>query len=87
MNKTLSSVVAWALLGLVIGGWLGYSFGWATFALGLLLMVIVSGAQLQKIRRWVHNLDLPPPLQLVRGTKFLLPYIASSRPIVKRSPT
>lgn len=35
--------------------------GWALYALGLLLMILVSANQLKKIQLWVKNLDAPPP--------------------------
>ena len=86
MNKTLSSVVAWALLGLGFGWWLGPKVGWSIFAFGLLTMIIVSGMQLQQIRRWVRNLEAPLLLLLALGTKSLPRSIANLKPTVKSVP-
>src|SRR5690606_22073804 len=49
MTKTLISIGAWALLGWIIGAWLGVSTGWAVFSLGLVAMVLTSGLQLSRI--------------------------------------
>lgn len=61
MNKTHSTLLILGLVAWLIGLWLGAASGWAFFALGLLLMVLVSGHQLQQINRWVINLHQPPP--------------------------
>lgn len=61
MSKTLVSIALWALGGWLLGTWLGAAIGWALFALGLLLMVLVSGLQLSRISRWVRTIDEPPP--------------------------
>jgi two-component system phosphate regulon sensor histidine kinase PhoR len=61
MIKTLITIALWALGGWLLGAWLGAATGWAIFSLGLLLMVLVSGLQLSRIARWVHNIDEPPP--------------------------
>ncbi len=61
MKKTLASLALWAALGLLLGVWLGPATGWAAFALGLCLMVLVNGVHLARVRRWVHDLDQPPP--------------------------
>lgn len=73
MNKTLSSIIIWALLGLGFGWWLGASVGWAVFALGQVIMVLVSGTQLQQIRRWVRDLDAPPPPSVGPWDEILAP--------------
>lgn len=61
MKKTLSTVSLWAVAASAIGLWLGASLGWAVFAVGLLIMVLVSGIQHQKIQNWVRDLNAPPP--------------------------
>jgi two-component system phosphate regulon sensor histidine kinase PhoR len=61
MSKTLITIALWALAGWLLGAWLGAATGWAVFALGLLLMILVSGLQLSRIARWVRNIDEPPP--------------------------
>ncbi|MFA5520613.1 MAG: phosphate regulon sensor histidine kinase PhoR [Castellaniella sp.] len=61
MIKTLVSVALWALAGLLLGAWMGAATGWAVFALGLCIMVLVSGMHLERVARWVRNLDDPPP--------------------------
>ncbi|GGE57603.1 phosphate regulon sensor histidine kinase PhoR [Paenalcaligenes hominis] len=61
MSKTLSTLFFWAVLSAAIGWWLGPATGWGLFALGLLLLVLIGAFQLQKIQRWVTNLDAPPP--------------------------
>ncbi|HEX7387029.1 MAG TPA: phosphate regulon sensor histidine kinase PhoR [Castellaniella sp.] len=61
MSKTLITIALWALAGWLLGAWLGAATGWAVLALGLLLMVIVSGLQLSRIAHWVRNIDAPPP--------------------------
>ncbi|CAM5219600.1 Phosphate regulon sensor protein PhoR OS=Castellaniella defragrans OX=75697 GN=HNR28_001455 PE=4 SV=1 [Castellaniella defragrans] len=61
MSKTLITIALWALAGGLLGAWLGAATGWAIFALGLLLMVMISGVQLSRIARWVRHIDEPPP--------------------------
>uniref|UniRef100_UPI00334165C2 phosphate regulon sensor histidine kinase PhoR n=1 Tax=Castellaniella defragrans TaxID=75697 RepID=UPI00334165C2 len=61
MIKTLLSIGLWALLGALVGAWLGAATGWGVFALGLLAMVLASGWQLSRVARWVRNIDDPPP--------------------------
>ncbi|MER1967514.1 phosphate regulon sensor histidine kinase PhoR [Castellaniella sp. GW247-6E4] len=61
MSKTLLSIGLWALIGMLIGAWLGAATGWGVFAAGLLTMVLASGWQLSRIARWVRNIDTPPP--------------------------
>lgn len=61
MKKTLSAISLWAIAASAIGLWLGASLGWAVFAVGLLIMVLVSGVQHQKIQHWVRDLNAPPP--------------------------
>lgn len=61
MSKTLSTVLFWALVSLVIGFWLGATTGWGLFALGLLALCLTSIHQLKKIQHWVQNIDAPPP--------------------------
>ena len=61
MSKTLTSIAAWALLAWLCGRWFGTVAGWMVFALGLVIMTVVSGVQMAQISRWVRNLDAPPP--------------------------
>ena len=61
MRKTLSTVSLAAVVAIALGMWLGASIGWATFALILLMMVLISGNQHQKFQRWVRDLNAPPP--------------------------
>jgi len=61
MIRTLVPVGVWALLGGLVGAWLGAATGWGVFAVGLLTMVLVSGWQLSRIARWIRNIDDPPP--------------------------
>jgi two-component system phosphate regulon sensor histidine kinase PhoR len=61
MSKTLTSIAAWALLAWLCGHWFGAVAGWMLFALGLVIMTVVSGVQMAQISRWVRNLDAPPP--------------------------
>lgn len=61
MRKTLSTVSLAAAVAIALGMWLGASIGWATFALILLMMVLISGNQHQKFQRWVRDLNAPPP--------------------------
>ncbi|NHC60816.1 phosphate regulon sensor histidine kinase PhoR [Paenalcaligenes suwonensis] len=73
MNKTLYSIAAWAILAMLLGSWLGSTIGWAVFALGLLLMVLISGMQLQKIRVWVRDLHQAPPVSIGPWDEILAP--------------
>ncbi|TEA78305.1 phosphate regulon sensor histidine kinase PhoR [Allopusillimonas ginsengisoli] len=73
MTKTLISIGAWALLGWIIGAWLGVSTGWAVFSLGLLAMVLTSGLQLSRIARWVKDIDQPPPPSVGPWDEILAP--------------
>lgn len=62
MRKTLSSVCLIAGAALILGMWLGPSTGWAIFAIALLIMVLISGRQHQKIKLWVRDLNAAPPV-------------------------
>jgi len=73
MTKTLVSITLWALGGWLLGAWLGAATGWAVFALGLLLMILVSGLQLSRIARWVRNIDDPPPASVGPWDEILAP--------------
>lgn len=73
MTKTLVSIVLWALAGWLLGTWLGAATGWAVLAVGLLLMVLVSGLQLSRISRWVRNIDDPPPPSVGPWDEILAP--------------
>src|SRR5690625_1508911 len=73
MNKTHSTILGLALLAWLIGLWLGAATGWGVFACGLLLMVLVSGRQLQQINRWVQNLHTPPPASVGPWDHILAP--------------
>src|SRR3546814_10998330 len=61
MSKTLVSVALWALIGWLLGAWLGADIGWALVALWLLALVLVSGPQLSRVSKWAKNIDEPPP--------------------------
>src|SRR5690625_1089736 len=73
MNKTHSTLLVLAIGAWLIGLWLGPATGWALFALGLLLMVLVSGHQLQQINRWVRNVHQPPPASVGPWDHILAP--------------
>ncbi|MGB6242366.1 MAG: phosphate regulon sensor histidine kinase PhoR [Castellaniella sp.] len=73
MTKTLVSIALWALSGWLLGAWLGAATGWAVFALGLLIMILVSGLQLSRIARWVRNIDDPPPPSIGPWDEILAP--------------
>ncbi|MFA7476233.1 MAG: phosphate regulon sensor protein PhoR, partial [Castellaniella sp.] len=73
MSKTLVSIALWALGGWLLGAWLGPATGWAFFALGLLLMVLISGLQLSRIARWVSAIDEPPPPSVGPWDEILAP--------------
>ncbi len=73
MTKTLVTVTLWALGGWLLGAWLGAATGWAVFALGLLMMVLVSGVQLSRISRWVLRIDDPPPASIGPWDEVLAP--------------
>jgi len=73
MSKTLVSIALCALGGWLLGAWLGPATGWALFALGLLLMVLVSGLQLSRIARWVCSIDEPPPPSVGPWDEILAP--------------
>lgn len=61
MKKTLSTVGLWAMIAAALGVWLGPSTGWAMFAIGLLMMVLVSGKQHHKIEKWARDVSASPP--------------------------
>ena len=61
MTKTLISISLWAALGWLCAMWLGIHAGWAVFAFGLIMMILVSGMQLSRISRWVRHIDDAPP--------------------------
>ncbi|MBV2181051.1 MAG: phosphate regulon sensor histidine kinase PhoR [Castellaniella sp.] len=73
MIKTLVAIALWALGGWLLGAWLGAATGWALFALGLLIMVLVSGLQLSRIARWVRHIDAPPPPSVGPWDEILAP--------------
>lgn len=73
MSKTFVSVALWAISGWLLGTWLGAATGWAVFALGLLIMVTVSGRQLSRIVRWTRNIDQPPPPSVGPWDEILAP--------------
>lgn len=73
MSKTLVSIALWALGGWLLGAWLGAATGWAVFALGLLMMVLISGLQLSRIARWVRAIDEPPPPSVGPWDEILAP--------------
>ncbi|MBP6020404.1 MAG: phosphate regulon sensor histidine kinase PhoR [Burkholderiaceae bacterium] len=61
MIKTLFVLTLWAILGWLLGEWLGPHIGWGVIALGLTCMILVSGWQLARIGLWVKDIDSPPP--------------------------
>ena len=73
MTKTLFTIAVWAFLGWLCGIWLGAANGWALFSFGLLIMVLVSGAQLTQISRWVKNINNPPPASVGPWDAILAP--------------
>jgi two-component system phosphate regulon sensor histidine kinase PhoR len=73
MSKTFVSIALWAFFGWLLGTWLGAATGWAVFAMGLLLMVLVSGRQLLRIVRWTRDIDKPPPPSVGPWDEILAP--------------
>lgn len=73
MNKTHSTILILAFIGWLLGWWLGAATGWAAFAVGLLIMVLVSGHQLQKINHWTANLHTAPPASVGPWDHILAP--------------
>ena len=61
MFSIFTSIVIWALLGSLIGWWLGPFIGLALFCGGLLMLVVISTLQLSRVERWTRNLNDPPP--------------------------
>lgn len=64
MTKTLISVLLWGLAGYILGAGFGPTVGWAMFSFGLLLMILVSGAQLSRVSRWADDIESPPPVSV-----------------------
>ncbi len=79
MTKTLIVIGLWALLGWIVGAWLGAGAGWAVFSLGLLAMVLASGLQLSRIARWVRDVDQPPPPSVGPWDELLAPIYRALR--------
>ena len=77
MTKTLFTIAVWAFLGWLCGLWLGAANGWALFSFGLLIMVLVSGAQLSQISRWIKNINAPPPASIGPWDEILAPIYRS----------
>jgi two-component system phosphate regulon sensor histidine kinase PhoR len=73
MIKTIISIGLWAAIGWLCAKWLGEGTGWAVFALGLLLMIMVSALQLSRIARWVKNIEAPPPPSVGPWDEILAP--------------
>lgn len=74
MTKTLTAITVLALIGYGLGQWLGSHIGWGTFSFGLLFMLLVSGAQLEKIRRWLQrDIHSPPPASIGPWDEVLAP--------------
>lgn len=73
MTKTLLSISLWALVAWLIGLWINPQTGWAILAIGLVSMILISGIQLSQIRRWVKNLDAPPPPSIGPWDEILAP--------------
>ncbi len=73
MTKTLISIGLWALLGWLIGSWLGTVTGLGIFAAGMVGMILVSGAQLSRISKWVRNIEDPPPPSVGPWDEILAP--------------
>ncbi|MBC7204366.1 MAG: DUF3329 domain-containing protein, partial [Pusillimonas sp.] len=73
MQKTLISLGAWILLGWAIGEWVDPTSGWTVLTLGMVSMILVSGAQLSQIRKWVRNLHTPPPPSVGPWNEILAP--------------
>lgn len=79
MTKTLFSIALWALAGGLCGSWLGAATGWGVFSLGLLIMVLVSGAQLSRVAQWVKDIDSPPPPSVGPWDEILAPIYRTLR--------
>ena len=73
MIKTIISIGLWAAIGWLCAKWLGEGTGWAVFALGLLLMIMVSALQLSRIAKWVKNIEAPPPPSVGPWDEILAP--------------
>lgn len=77
MFSIFTSIVIWALLGSLIGWWLGPFTGLALFCGGLLMLIFISTLQLSRVERWTRNLSDPLRPPLAPGTPFWPPSIAS----------
>src|SRR5690606_19411851 len=73
MTKTLFSICIWALVAWLIGQWINPQTGWAILTFGLVSMILISGIQLSQIKRWVKNLDAPPPPSIGPWDEILAP--------------
>lgn len=73
MPKTLLTLAIWGALGGLVGSLWRPDLGWAVVALGLALMVLVSGVQLSRIRQWVADIDSPPPASVGPWNELLAP--------------
>jgi len=73
MIKTLTTLGAMAFVAWLCGLWLGPATGWALLALGLTVMVLMSGVQLMQISRWVRDIESPPPPSVGPWNEILAP--------------
>jgi len=73
MTKTLFSISIWALVAWLIGQWINPSTGWAILTIGLISMILISGLQLSQIKKWVRNLEAPPPPSIGPWDEILAP--------------
>lgn len=73
MTKTLITICLWALVAWLCGLWINPVTGWSILTLGLVGMILISGAQLSQIRRWVKNIEDPPPASIGPWDEILAP--------------
>ncbi|NLY27720.1 MAG: phosphate regulon sensor histidine kinase PhoR [Alcaligenaceae bacterium] len=73
MIKSLVTVTLWGLTGWTVASWISLTAGWVVFTGGLILMILASAMQLSQIRRWVRNLDNPPPVSVGPWNEILAP--------------
>src|SRR3546814_4927466 len=73
MIKTIISLVWGVGLGWSCASWFGSNIGWGIFALGLVIMILVSGLQLSRIAHWVKDIEAPPPPSVGPWDEILAP--------------
>src|SRR3546814_14128752 len=81
MIKTIISIGLWAALGWICASWFGSNIGWGIFALGLVIMILVSGLQLSRIAHWVKDIEAPPPPSVGPWDEILAPIYRQLRKV------